>query len=166
MADTCAASIRVGGPLPHGLFPAFLTAVEADRARLDYGGDWFSEEQLPDNEPLKLFSREAIGGSFENLEAFCVAHRLPFIRWCEARTGDWDAERVAYSGEGEPLHFLATDGEEVAMTAAEIERFKTIDALREFLKSATPELPPFQVVASAIEPPIDSPGDIADFSAT
>lgn len=156
MADTCAANIRIGGQLWQHLYAAFLTAVEADRARLDYGGEWFSEERLPDNEPLQLFGREAIGGSFENVEAFCVVHRLPFIRWCEARAGDWDAERVAYSGEGEPLHFLATDGEEVAITASDIERFETIETLRAFLKSASPILPPFRIEAAVPDDMIDS----------
>ncbi|RIA46223.1 hypothetical protein DFR49_0756 [Hephaestia caeni] len=164
MAEACAATIRIGGILPCHLFPAFLTAVEADRARLDYDGEWFSEATLPENEPLDLFAREAIGGRFANLETFCIAHKLPFIRWCEARTSDWDAERVAYSGEGEPLHFLATDGNEVAITASDIERFGTIDALREFLASATPDLPPFQIASLNGEPvrPVDLLNDMTE----
>ena len=151
MADCFPGEIRIGGRIPAVLVPEFIGHVQATGAKVGgYDGLKFEAttaaelcEALDENGHLFLVDDQARGGMFEDLEAFCVAHGIPFDRHSDARY-ECHAENVSYRpGMKEPVSIPSNnDGDDLFSVGAvrpivkELTRVVTAGLSREKLKAA------------------------------
>lgn len=105
MADRVSASIAIGGNLPAARLDSLIEIIALEGLSTDWDGPAFDASQLPDNAALRLYAHEVAWGRFTELEAFCVEHHLPFARWSGSYPGQWGAERVVFTGSGEPQSY-------------------------------------------------------------
>src|SRR3546814_17647544 len=70
---------------------------------------------MPENAPLSLMAHEVAWGCFEQLEAFCIANGLCFARWSGGYSGQWGAERLVFTGIGEPQGYAADEDDYILM---------------------------------------------------
>ena len=94
MTDRVEASITIGGTLPADLYAAFAEVIAGEGLSIEWDGSPFLPEHRTEGEALTLFAHEVAWGRFEDLEAWCVAHHLPFARWSGAGNGSFGAERL------------------------------------------------------------------------
>ena len=103
MADRFPGEITIGGKVPSALLEEFLGEVASSGASVgDYGDAPFdgrtAEElrgALDEDGHLRLADPEACYGQFDDLEAFCVRHGIPFDRHSDARY-EFDAVNVTF----------------------------------------------------------------------
>jgi hypothetical protein len=103
MADCFPGEITIGGKIPSALLEEFLGAVTSTYAFVGgYEGAPFSGKTaeelrgaLDEDGHLRLADPEARYGQFEEMEAFCVRHGIPFDRHSDARY-EFDAVNVIF----------------------------------------------------------------------
>ena len=103
MSDRFPGEIVIGGKVPSALLEEFLGEVASSGASVgDYGDAPFdgrtAEElrgALDEDGHLRLADPEACYGQFDDLEAFCVRHGIPFDRHSDARY-EFDAVNVTF----------------------------------------------------------------------
>lgn len=152
MADRVSASITIGGALPVSLFPDLLAVIASEGLATDWDGSPFTERDLPTDEPLALMAHEVAWGRFEELEAFCQAHALPFARWSGAYSGEWSAERVVFTGVGDAASYIADDEDQILVCQATVDRLGSYDALRDHFAKADFAIPPLLVMPEGVGP--------------
>jgi hypothetical protein len=145
MADRVSVTIRIGGALPKAALSAFLQAIESE-ALTDPLGEYFSASQITGDNPLDMGANDVAWGRLEELEPFCVEHRLPFERWCGSYPGSWEAERIVFDGVNEPRSYTVTENDSVVVTEAEVRSLGSIEAILAYFQSARPGVPPFRVI--------------------
>lgn len=146
MADRVSATITIGGSLPADQLLDFATIISGAGLSTDWDGEDFSTAQFVPGSSLTLMAHEVAWGRFEDLEAFCTAEHLPFVRWSGAYAGQWGAERVVFTGAGEPASFAADEEDQVLIDRGTIDRLGTIEAVRAHFDSADFAVPPLHVV--------------------
>lgn len=146
MADRMSATITLGGVIAQAKIPDLLDAIAAEGLATDWDGEPFTLAELPADAPLRLMAHEVAWGRFEELEAFCVREALPFARWSGAYSGQWGAERVVFTGAGEPRSYAANDEDEVVIDRVEIERLGSFAAVLAHLEAADVAIPPLTTV--------------------
>lgn len=147
MADRVSASITIGGDLPAALLPELLDLITFEGLSTDWDGEPFGAAQLPTDEPLRLMAHEVAWGRFEQLEAFCIKHNLPFARWSGAYAGQWGAERTVFTGSGEPYGYAADEDDYILIGRCTVERLGTIGAVLGHFDAADFTVPPLSIVA-------------------
>jgi hypothetical protein len=128
MADCFPGEIRIGGKVPAALVEAFVKEVAATKASVGgYDGHPFDPKQQPtevldENGYLYLADSQTHFGMFEELEAFCVKHDIPFARHSDA-FAEHDAENVSYRpGMKEPVVSSATQSGDALLRAEEVQK--------------------------------------------
>jgi hypothetical protein len=124
MADRVSASITIGGTL--------------DAAGFDDLAEIIASEGL-------AIAHEVAGGSFDDLEAWCLAQQLPFVRWCGGYSGQWGPERVVAVGDGTAISYTATEDDEVVTGRAQIEALGSFEAVLAHFDAAEFSVPPLVV---------------------
>ncbi len=147
MSDCVPAAIRIGGILLPAEIAAFTAIVARERLTRPEGAPFVIAE-ISGREPIDLVCDAAICGSLDEIEAFCIAHRLPFRRWCGALPGLWEAERLVYDGRSEPRVYMATDSDLLVATEAEVRSLGSIEAVRAYFCSGDPCIPPFAILGT------------------
>lgn len=147
MADRVPASIRIGGALSRIHLPILIAEIEAE-ALVDALGEPFRFNHITGAEPLELHANDVAWGRFEDLEAFCIIHRLPFARWSGSYPGSFEAERVVFDGTSDPRYYTVTENDVVVVTASEVRSLGSFDAVLAYLASAEPKLPPLTIAAA------------------
>lgn len=89
MADRVSASITLGGTVPASTYAELADVIASEGLSTEWDGEPFEPGQRTEGEPLRLFAHEVAWGRFEELEAWCVEHRLPFARWSGAYGEQW-----------------------------------------------------------------------------
>lgn len=145
MADRVPASIRIGGTLPRMHLSALVAEIEAE-SLVDALGEFFRLDHITGTDPLELHANEVAWGRFEDLEAFCVIHRLPFTRWSGSCPGSFEAERMVFDGSSDPRYYTVTENDVVVVTASEVRSLGSTDAVLAYLASADPKLPPLTIM--------------------
>ena len=145
MADRVSASITIGGTLPSALVAAFVAAVENEGLWTDWDKTPFTFADLPDGEPLALMAHEVAWGRFEALEAFCVEHQLPFARWAGAYPCQWGAERVVFTGSGEPQCYAADEDDYILVGRCTVESLGGFEAVIAYFGAADFTIPPLVI---------------------
>lgn len=87
MGDYFPGKILIGGDLTPEMAEQLAEEIEGSGAGLSYDNPGIDrdgaiaaiEEAASRGEPIELASSQASYGRFEELEAFCVEHRLPFL---------------------------------------------------------------------------------------
>jgi hypothetical protein len=165
MSDHFPGEITIGGKIAAALLEEFLQEVAATGASVgDYGDTPFVgktaeelREALDESGHLHLADAEVRYGQFEELEAFCVQHGIPFDRHSDAKY-EFDAENVSFRpGMEHPQQIFSNnngddlmDVDQVRPVAAELARLVTAElgrnellaAVREASRKLSEALPP------------------------
>lgn len=145
MADRVSVSITLGGTLPAAQLKAFAQVIQSERLSTEWDGTPFERADLVADEPLKLMAHEVAGGMLDELEPFCVEHGLAFARWADAYPGGWRAERLVFTGIGEPVSYSADGEDHILIDRDTVDRLGTIEAIRAHFAAADFPVPPFRV---------------------
>ena len=145
MADRVSASITIGGALPSALLPDFIALIEMQNLSTEWDGKAFTASDLTWNAALELMAHEVAWGRFEELEAFCVKNALPFSRWSGAYPGQWGAERVVYSGSGEPRSYAAHEDDYILIGRCTAELLGSFAAIVAHFDAADLAVPPLVI---------------------
>ncbi len=147
MADRVSASIEIGGEITANLFPALVDITANHGLALEWDAAPFDGNGLTPGAPLALFAHEVPGGQFDDLERFCVAHALPFVRWCDGYPGAWNAERVVFTGDGEPVSYAAME-DFVVLGRQTAEALGSYDAIMANFDAADFGVPPLIIIGN------------------
>lgn len=147
MTNRVSASIAIGGMLPANLLSGFVKAVESEALSTEWGGEPFTIDDMPEGRSLHLMAHEVAWGRFEELESFCVEHGLPFARWSGAYSCEWGAERVVFTGSGEPQSYEADDNDNIVFNREVVDRLGMLEAIQAHLDTANFPIPPLVVIA-------------------
>lgn len=147
MADRVSASITIGGAVPADQLVAFAEAIQNEGLFTEWGGEPFDLRELPTDGPLSLMAHEVAWGRFEELEAFCIEHGLPFARWSGGYGCEWGPERLVFSGSGEPQSYDADENDRIVISRDVVDRLGILEAIVAHFEAADIPIPPL-VVAS------------------
>ncbi len=153
MADRVSASIVIGGELDAPAFAELAELIAAERLAVEWDGDPFEPEHRVDGEPLRLFAHEVAGGRFEEIEDWCVMHRVPFVRWCGGYSGQWGPERVVAIGDGKEVSYAVTEDDEVVISRSTIAALGSLDAIFAHFDAAEFVVPALVVADAAAAAP-------------
>ena len=142
MADRVSASIVLGGTISTVAFAELAKLVEQEGLSTEWDGEPFQPGDITPNQPLALYAHEVACGRFETLEAWCVDNAVPFTRWSGAYAGQWGAERVVFTGAGEPGSFAADEDDHVLIGRDTVDRLGSIEAIRAHFDAADFLVPP------------------------
>jgi len=145
MADRVSVTIAIGGTLAASQRETLADLIAEEGLSLEWDGAPFDASQFPDATPLTLYAHEVAWGRVENLEAFCVAHKLPFARWSGSYPGQWDPERVVFTGDGEPQSFGASEDDYVMIGRHTAEALGSYEAIIANFDAADFAIPPLRI---------------------
>lgn len=129
MADRVSASIAIGGILPRSLLDELTRTIHDEGARLDWEGESFVADAIPADASLELMAHEVAWGRFSRLEEFCHEHGLSYVRWSGGCSGSFAAERIVFTGSGDPAHHAVTEDDELVFDLDTIRRLGSIAAI-------------------------------------
>jgi len=151
MADRVSASIAIGGSLPAALLSDFAEAIQREGLSTEWDGEPFTLDDITDDAPLSVMAHEVAWGRFEQLEAFCIANGLPFARWSGGYPGQWGAERLVFTGSGEPVSYAADEDDYILMGRCTAERLGSYAAILAHFDAAEFAIPPLVVAGDVKE---------------
>jgi hypothetical protein len=151
MGEYYPGEITIGGKVPAALLDEFLSAAASTGASVgDYEEAVFAAgtveellKVLDEDGHLRLADAQASYGQFEELEAFCVEHGIPFDRHSDAKY-EFDAENVYFrpgmkAPESVPSNNAGDDlfsADAVRPVVKELTKVVTAGLTREKLKAA------------------------------
>jgi hypothetical protein len=150
MADRVPARIQIGGTVAADELDQLSAHIAVYDLRCDWDGEPFDRTDLPANGPLDLYALETLNGSFDDLEAYCVAHSLAFWRWAGGTPGAFDPEIIVFTGNGLPERFAASEGEIIALDPDTIAELGSYDAILEMIERSRFDPPPFQLTSNPL----------------
>lgn len=109
----------------------------------EWGGEPFDMACRVIGEPIELFDESCAWGKIDHFEAFCVEHRLSFIRWSGSYPGEWLPERLVFRGSGTPDSYVVDENDRVLLDRrllAELGSFEAAMAYFEAAEFAVPAL--------------------------
>ena len=149
MADRVSASITIGGLLTAEKLLDLAATINSEGLSTDWDGEDFTLSQLRPGEALTVMAHEVAWGRFEALEQFCVDEGLPFARWSGAYAGQWGAERVVFTGTGEPISYPCDEDDHVVIAREHVSRLGSIEAVIAYFDAADLTIPPFGTSSAA-----------------
>ena len=149
MADRVSATITLGGDIPIDQLPDLAAIINGEGLSMDWDGEDFTLSQLVPDRSLRLMAHEVSWGRFEELEAFCLFEHLPFVRWSGAYPGQWGAERVVFTGSGEPISFASDEEDRILIDRETIDRLGTMEAIRGHFAAADFVVPALRATAQS-----------------
>ncbi|MCK9549534.1 hypothetical protein [Aquamicrobium sp.] len=153
MADRVSASIQIGGTLCAADYAELAEIIASEGLSIEWDGEIFEPEHRKPGEPLQLYAHDVAWGRFEQLEARCLEMKLPFARWSGAYPGQWGAERVVFTGEGEPTSYPADEDDYVVMARGTVERLGSIEAILASFDAADFVVPPLAIEGESADSP-------------
>jgi hypothetical protein len=151
MADRVSASVTIGGTLSAPHLEALCAMISTEGLSVEWDGEPFAPDHLVPGKALSLFAHEVAGGQFDGLEAWCVAHELPFVRWCGSYPGQWGPERVVFTGAGAPKSYAVSEDDVAMIDLETVERLGSIEAVLAHFAAANFTVPPLVFDASQPE---------------
>ena len=148
MADRVSASIVLGGTITAAAFAQLAALVEREGLSTEWDGEPFQPADHRPGESLSLYAHEVAWGRFEKLEEWCTAHGVPFARWSGAYGGNWGAERVVFTGSGDPTSFAADEDDHVMIGRETAEQLGSTAAIRAHFDAADFVVPPLIIGGS------------------
>ena len=145
MADRVSASITLGSTVTPAAYAELVDTIASEGLSTECNGKPFASHQCVDGEPVRLFAHEVAWGRFEELESWCIEYRIPFVRWSGAYGGQWGAERVVFTGLGEPAFYAADEEDTVIIDRDTALRLGSIEAIRAHFDVADFVVPPLVV---------------------
>lgn len=157
MANRVPASILIGGLVTPDLFSALVEKIQFEGLAVQWGGEIFDASHRIVGEPLALFDEECAWGQFDQLEAFCVEHKLPFIRWAGGYPGEWSPERLIFRSDGQPDSYMVDESDNVVVDRRMIVELGSFEAALGYFEAAEFEIPPLVVEGDPPPPPAPVP---------
>lgn len=156
MADRASVSIRIGGRIARADLLLLAELAEAESAYTDYDDTPFDPGRV---EPgvLTLVAHEVAWGRLDVIEDFCIERGLPFARWSGSSPGAFAAERVVFTGAGEPCCYAATDDDELVASLASLRELGSMAAIEAHFAAGDRETPPLEIVDERPAPPRATP---------
>ncbi len=149
MADRVSASITIGGTLAQAAYQALAELIASEGLSIEWDGAPFDPDDRVEGSPLRLYAHEVAGGTFDDLEAWCVAKGVPFARWCGGYVGGWSPERVVFTGTGDAQSFITDENDRVLIDQSDVMRLGSIEALLAYFAAADLIVPPLLIDAGA-----------------
>ncbi len=145
MADRVPASIQIGGNISAAVFAELLHIIAFEGLSSEWGGEPFDPASRIVGEPLALFDESCAWGKIDNLEAFCVEHGLPFVRWSGSYPGEWSPERLVYRGTRTVDSYMIDENDRVLLDRRLLVDLGSIDAAMAYFDAAEFEVPPLVI---------------------
>ena len=145
MADRVSASIELGGIVTAAQLDELTQLVNDEGLSTEWDGEPFDPSQLTPGEPLQLYAYEVAWGMFDELEAWCREHQVPYIRWSGGFGCEWGAERVVFDGACDPKSYDADENDRTFVDRATVERLGSVEAILAHFDAAEFALPPLAV---------------------
>lgn len=145
MGDRVSASIAVGGSVDAAEFAELASIIASEALAIEWDGELFDPHHRVEGEPLRLFAHEVAGGRFDDLEDWCLLHRLPFVRWCGSYSGQWGPERVISTGDGRATSYAVTEDDDVVISRSTVEGLGTMEVVIAHFDAADFRVPPLVV---------------------
>jgi hypothetical protein len=145
MADRVSASISVGGALASSQYHTLAEIIAREALMIDWDGTRFDPAVRSIGEQLTLYAHDVAWGRFEQLETWCVAAKLPFVRWSGACFGQLGAQRTVFTGHGDPISYATDEEDYVVVNKATIEKLGSILAINAYFVCAEFKVPPLIV---------------------
>ncbi len=147
MADRSPAQITIGGQIPLACIPALLRMITLDHALTLYSDEPVDEDHFMIGSVLELSISQAVGGSAENIEDFCMNHGISFVRNSDGCPGSYDAKRLLFSGNGHPRYYALSEAGEVMLDHFEFQTLGSYEAVEAWFREAewTPDPISFDV---------------------
>ena len=152
MADRVPASIALGGGITAAQLAELTKLIHDEGLSTEWDGEPFDPAQLTASEPLRLYAHEVAWGMFEELEAWCREHRVPYMRWSGGFGSEWGAERTVFAGAGEPVSYDADENDRIVVHRQTVERLGSVEAVLAHFDAADFVLPPLFVEDQPVEP--------------
>ena len=146
MADRVSVSIAIGGDLPTTLRDRLVDLVNDEGLSVEYDGPAFDAGQFVEGEPLVLYADQVAWGRLDALEAFCLAHGLPFARWSGSCSGSFGPERAVFTGSGDVRFFAADEEEEAVISRRTAEKLGSYAAILAHFDAADFVVPPLRLI--------------------
>lgn len=144
--DACASTaITIGGPISHAVFNDMVQLIVRARLHVDWDGPLFEPSLLDIGVPLFLHAYDVAGGHFPELEEYCVDHDIAFARWSGASFGAFAAERVVFTGTGEPRSFTADEDNRILLLRDTAQLLGSYDAVLAYFDDADFIIPPLVI---------------------
>ncbi|PAL19382.1 hypothetical protein [Sphingopyxis sp. GW247-27LB] len=153
MADRVSASIELGGSLTAADYAELSEIIASEGLSTEWDGEPFEPDHRTVGESLSLYAHEVAWGRFEMLETWCVEKSLPFVRWSGAYAGQWGAERVVFTGAGEPVSYAADEDDYVVIGRGTVEKLGSLDAIIAYFDAADTHVPPLVVEGDPSDAP-------------
>lgn len=138
-------SITIGGSLADALIDDFVHVVQADSLSIEWDGEDFGSDQFPDDGPLRLYAHDVRNGEIANVEDFCCAQNLPFVRWSGGAPGAFGPEIVVWTGSGERIRFAADEEEHVVIDAVKADELGSFEAIAQHFADGCYQPPAFRI---------------------
>lgn len=142
MADRVSASIALGGVITAARLDELTQLINDEGLSTEWDGEPFDPSQLTPSEPLQLHAHEVAGGMFQELEAWCREHRIPYVRCSGGYGCEWGAERVVFDGDGDPRSYDADENDRIFVDRSTVERVGSVEAILAHFDAAEFALPP------------------------
>lgn len=153
MADRVSASIELGGSLTAADYNELSEIIASEGLSIEWDGEPFEPDHRTVGASLSLYAHEVAWGRFDMLEAWCLERKLPFTRWSGAYAGQWGAERVVFTGEGEPVSYAADEEDYVVIGRGTVEKLGSLDAIIAYFDAADTHVPPLVVEGDPSDAP-------------
>jgi len=145
MADRVSASITLGGTITAALYSGLVERIADMALSTEWDGEPFEAHHRTEGAALALFAHEVPGGEFRALEQYCEEHGIAFARWSGSYPGAFAAERVVFTGNGEPRSYTADEEDRILIARDTVEALGSFDAVLAYFDEADFEVPPLVV---------------------
>lgn len=152
MADRVSASIALGGQITPAQFAVLCPLIAMNDLRVDWDGEPFAPEQLPDDGPLCLFAHDVPWGCFDTLEQYCCNEHIAYVRWSGSWPGSFGAERIVYDGKTAALNYSVDEDDNLVLHVETIEQLGSMRAIGRYIADAEIDLLPFAVADGGAPP--------------
>lgn len=155
MADHFPGNITIGGDISVRLLDSLSEMIASENVSIDwqYALDKAQvreaiEQAAATGQTVRFTDEEAVGGQFEELEAFLVRRRIHFDRHSDARY-EYDGENAHYRGRGSPVVTLSAQNGDDATRCQEIQKTLAgrrsdqakLEAIRKLIQALPPLAP-------------------------
>lgn len=141
MADRVPASMRIGGSMSVEVFAKFAEMIAFEGLSHEWGGEPFDMARRSVGEPIELFDESCAWGKIDHLEAFCVEHGLPFVRWSGGYPGEWSPERLVFRGSGTVDSYMVDESDRVVIDQRLLTDLGSVEAAVAYFEAAEFKVP-------------------------
>ncbi|GAB6966836.1 hypothetical protein JCM25156A_08730 [Komagataeibacter kakiaceti JCM 25156] len=142
MADRVSASIELGGIVTSEDYIELCYLLAKDDLSPEWDGEHFKPDDRIVGESLTLHAREVAWGRFDDLEAWCLEKKIPFVRCADSCPGQWGPERVVFTGSGEPVSYDVDENGRILISQDTIRRLASMEAILAWFEEADFTVPP------------------------